>query len=130
MPTAISPRPRTVFPGPGYQTYYLNLSEADLALITDFTDLRLRVTAGFSVAVPCCPDRFFPEILQVTVSDRTGGATCLPDSFPLLRARGRLEGELDGLGVALVSGEPELHAIQRGLAVVSLVDQKRGVEVA
>src|SRR5262245_8072502 len=52
------------------------------------------------------------------------------DPFPLLFGRGRLEGEFDGFGVALVSREPELQTIQLRLAVMALIDLERRVEVA
>jgi hypothetical protein len=41
-----------------------------------------------------------------------------------------LEGKFDGLGVAFVSGEPELHSIQLSLAIMALINLKRRVEVA
>src|SRR5688572_30591884 len=52
------------------------------------------------------------------------------DSLALLFGRGRLEGELDGLRVALVSGEPELQTVQLRFAIVALVDLERRVEIA
>ena len=51
------------------------------------------------------------------------------DRRPLLFGRGRLECKFDGLGVALVSREPELHTIQHELAIMPLIHPKRRVEV-
>ena len=53
----------------------------------------------------------------------------LADPLPLAFGRGRLEGKFDGLGVALVSREPELQTIQPNLAVMPPINPKHRVEV-
>jgi hypothetical protein len=57
------------------------LSPAEIALITDYSDLHVRVTAGFPV-VPCCPGNM-PVQLHANITD-LGGCACLAGSFPLL----------------------------------------------
>lgn len=58
----------SVYPGPGtdYQDVTLPLPASLLAQITDFTDLRLRVTAG-GVTVTCSP-RPLPLVLHGTIT--------------------------------------------------------------
>src|SRR5688572_13502990 len=52
----------------------------------------------------------------------------LTDTLPLLFGRGRLEGKFDGLGVALVSREPELQTIEINLAIMPLIHPNGHVE--
>jgi hypothetical protein len=66
-------------PGDTYEDFILELKAAEVARITDYTDLRIRVGAG-RVEVPCCPSPL-PGVLRVTVTDKTGACRCLPDSF-------------------------------------------------
>jgi hypothetical protein len=73
----------TVHPGTSFAEFDLVLPQSVLAQITDYTDLRLHVTAGYGVQVSCCPG-LLPDVLTATVTNKTGGAVCLPDSFVLM----------------------------------------------
>jgi hypothetical protein len=72
---------QTYQPGTSFVSETITLSDAQKALITDYTDLHVRVTAGSPVA-SCCPAAL-PTTLYVTF---TGGDTCpcATGSFPLV----------------------------------------------
>jgi hypothetical protein len=67
---------QTVTPGSSFQDFALTLTAAQVAQITDYTDLHVQVTAG-DVTVACCPDNPLPAILHATFSNGTGDCTCL-----------------------------------------------------
>lgn len=73
---------RSFAPSQGYADHVLTLTDAEKARITDYGQLRLRVIAGHSVQVACCPDKL-PEFLTATVTQKTGDCTCLPDNYLL-----------------------------------------------
>src|SRR6516165_9733595 len=67
-----------VHPTTSFANYVLTLTQSQISVITNYADLRVRVTAGFiTVQVPCCPNPV-PEVLNATI---TGGYSL---SFALL----------------------------------------------
>lgn len=72
---------KQVNPSTGFTNYTLTLTDAQVAAITDYTQLRALVTAG-SPVVPCCPDGV-PPILHLTLSNGTGDCGCLDGEYAL-----------------------------------------------
>jgi hypothetical protein len=66
---------QTVTPAVAFQNYSWTLTAAQVALITDYSDLHVEVVAG-AVVVPCCPNPM-PEILTLTYSGGSGASACL-----------------------------------------------------
>jgi hypothetical protein len=54
-----------VAPTTSFQNFSLLLSQNEINQITDYTNLSLSVTAGYSAQVPCCPNAL-PSILHAT----------------------------------------------------------------
>jgi hypothetical protein len=71
-----------VAPTEDFEDYVLTLTDAQIRSITDYTDLRVRVTAGYPIQADCCPNAL-PDVLVGTVSDRTGSCVCLPGTVVL-----------------------------------------------
>jgi hypothetical protein len=74
---------RTVIPTQSFANWGMTLTPDEAARISDYTDLRLRVIAGASVAVPCCPDTLLPALVTAHITAQTGDSACLPDTLPL-----------------------------------------------
>jgi hypothetical protein len=62
-------------PTAGFQDYTLTLTAAQVAQITDWTDLHVEVIAG-EPTVSCCPNPL-PAVLYATFSGGTGTCACL-----------------------------------------------------
>ncbi len=66
---------RRVVPGSAFQDCLLTLTAAEVAQISDYTDLHVEVIAG-DVSVSCCPNPV-PPVLLATFSNPGGGCGCL-----------------------------------------------------
>ena len=66
---------RIVEPPSSFTTYSLELTDAEIEQITDYTNLSLRVIAG-NVSVVCCANDL-PSLLYLTVTSTTGACACL-----------------------------------------------------
>ena len=71
-------------PGPTFAagTLVVTLTEGEVARITNYNDLRVRVVAG-RLTVPCCPAAL-PPLLNGTFTDKSGVFSALPDTIKLL----------------------------------------------
>lgn len=66
--------------GASFQTETIVLTAAQIASITDYEDLRLRVTAG-TVSSACCGSTAAPPVLFASFPDAAQGCTCLLGQF-------------------------------------------------
>jgi hypothetical protein len=71
---------RAVTPDQSFGEYDLALRQAEINSITNYSNLRLRVSASCpSIATSCCPGVLLGNVLFGRISNKTGNCVCMPD---------------------------------------------------
>ncbi len=87
--------------GTTFQNVLLTLTPTERALITDYTDLRVRVSNDF-VLIPACPNPY-PTTFTGTWTSNSGTCGCFTGSFPLTWDGAKWTGTFTGCAAGSVT---------------------------